>query len=128
MEIWKKIKCLNGEYEVSNLGNVRSTFNVVIRSNGIKHTRISKVLKPATNKDGYRRVGVSINKKLKTFNVHRLVALEFIENTLNKAEVNHINGIKDDNRVENLEWVTRQENIKHCVDNKLQTAFKGEEV
>lgn len=128
MEMWKKIRCLNGEYEVSNIGNIRSTFNIVIRSNGWRHTRVSKVLKPATTKDGYRRVGVCVNKKLKTFNVHRLVALEFIENPLNKAEVNHINGIKDDNRVDNLEWVTRQENLKHCIDNKLQTAFKGEEI
>lgn len=128
MEIWKKIKLLNNQYEVSNYGNVRSVTNVITRSNGRKHTVVSKVLKPATNKNGYLRVGVCVNKKLKTYSIHRLVALEFIENPLNKEEVNHINGNKKDNRCENLEWVTRKENIEHCLLNKLQTPFKGEEV
>lgn len=62
------------------------------------------------------------------YKIHRLVALAFIPNNENKKEVNHIDGNKLNNHVENLEWCTRQENIEHCILNKLQKPFKGEEI
>jgi hypothetical protein len=68
-----------------------------------------EVLKPSSDKDGYTRV--SLNKKY--VKIHRLVALAFLPNPLNKPTINHINGDKADNRVENLEWHTRQEQARH---------------
>lgn len=107
-EIWKDVVGYEGLYQVSNLGNVRSlNFN---------HKGICKALKPHINESGYARVVLWKNKKPKTLRVHRLVAQAFISNPENKKTVNHENGIKCDNRVENLSWATISENTKHMYD------------
>jgi len=75
-------------------------------------------LKPAKDKKGYLRVHLStksIDGKDRTPRVHRLIAKTFIPNINNLPEINHINGIKDDNRIENLEWVTTTQNIRHAI-------------
>ena len=110
MEIWKPIKynvIFDHLYEVSNKGNVRHpdgdrSLNTHIRN-------------------GYAAVSFYNSKanKKRTVNVHRLVAGAFIENPEGKAYVNHKNGIKTDNNVENLEWVTASENTRHALENKL---------
>ena len=75
-----------------------------------------------TNSDGYKQVGLWENKKGKKFKVHRLVAQHFIDNPDNKECIDHINRIRDDNRVENLRWVTKHENNKNREQHQNNTS------
>lgn len=79
-----------------------------------------KIMKKASDKQGYQIISLSKNKKRKTYRVHRLIAKTFIENPQNKKEVNHIDGNKSNNCISNLEWCTRSENQIHAYKNKLQ--------
>lgn len=102
-ETWKPIPEYNGVYEVSNLGKVRKR---------CKNGKII-ILKPRLNYKGYGRVALINHYKRKEFCVHRLVAKCFIENKYHKPQVNHIDGNKTNNNVNNLEWVTAKENCIH---------------
>lgn len=124
MEIWKDIEQFNNEYQISNLGKIRSKDGVIIRSNGRTHTRKSKVLKPALDQ-GYLKGAVCINKKITGYKIHKLVADAFVKGKKEGLEVNHINGIKHDNRSENLEWCTRSENIIHAIKTGLLPVTRG---
>jgi len=108
IEIWKTIDGYEN-YQVGDLGNVKSL--------NYNNTGREGVLKPAKNHKGYFRVGIMLDNKLGTRSIHRLVALAFIPNPENKPQVNHINCIKTDNRVENLEWCTSKENTIHAIEN-----------
>ncbi len=81
--------------------------------------KLGRFLPQHFNKAGYRQTHVLINGKYKTVRVHRLIALAFIPNPLNLPCVNHLNGEKDDNRPENLEWATHEQNCKHARDTGL---------
>ncbi len=105
MERWKPVPGYEGFYEVSDRGDVRSLKRA---------TTSGKVLKLSKTKHGYLKVTLSKNGEHKTAAVHRLVALAFLENPDNKQEVNHKNGIRTDNSLENLEWVTNSENQLHA--------------
>lgn len=122
---WIKIpEC--GFYMVSSCGKVKSASRVIIRSNGRHHTTRERILKPAMDSNGYNRVAFNVVSKLTTFKVHRLVASAFCLKQAGKNEVNHINGIKTDNRCENLEWVNRSENMLHAFSNNLCRPVVGE--
>lgn len=127
-EIWKDVVGYEGLYQVSNLGRVRS-LTKWIQSKGLKssHLKSGVILTPQKTNLGYLRVGLYLNKKYKPHLIHRLMAIVFITNHLNKPQVNHINGIKSDNRLENLEWCTASENRIHSHVMGLQKPKCGEE-
>ena len=110
--MWKTIKGYEN-YEVSDTGIVRR-ISYSDTANASKY-ELPFYLKPHKDKDGYLRYSLSKNGKIRGIFAHRLVASAFIDNPLGKSQINHKNGIKDDNRVENLEWSTASENIQHRI-------------
>lgn len=124
MEIWKDIQGYKGLYQVSNLGLIKSLKKTVSHWRGGTSVLKEKTIKPYKLKTGYLIVQLYKNGNDKRFLVHRIVAKEFIPNPKNKEQVNHLNGVKTDNRLENLEWCSRSENIKHADENNLRV-LKG---
>ena len=114
-EIWKDIVGYEGLYQVSNLGRVKSLGNTKARK--------EKILLGVSISDNYLQIGLNKNGERKRYVIHRLVAEAFIPNPLNKPQVNHINGNKKDNRVENLEWWTQCENIRHSNKKHLRGRY-----
>ena len=113
-EIWKPIPGYEGLYEVSNLGRVKSLGKNLynINENTYSFHAYSHIMKPSTNK-GYLQVNLSKNGVLKCIKVHRLVAMAYIPNPNNYPQVNHKNEIRNDNRVENLEWCNNKYNSNY---------------
>lgn len=116
-EIWADIDGYQGMYKISNLGNVLSLERRGKDGRKVKERLLAK----SRDKDGYLAVTLYHNEKpLKSAKIHRLVAQAFIPNPENKAQVNHINGIKEDNTISNLEWNTAKENTTHAIDSQLR--------
>ena len=118
-EIWKDIVGYEGLYQVSNQGNVRSLTREHIQFNHNVNCKVKykgKMLKPNTQKGtGYLTYTLyNKNKKGKVILVHRLVAINFLDNKDNCRVVNHIDGDKTNNCVENLEWCTQSHNVKEA--------------
>lgn len=108
---WKLIEGFGGTYSVSNYGDV-------------KNNRTGKLMKPRKNEKGYLHIGLTTNGKQKNMRVHRLVAQAFIPNPENKPQVNHIDFDKENNCVNNLEWVTNKENTQYSICNRI---FPGQQ-
>jgi hypothetical protein len=124
-QVWKYIDGFEDLYMVSNFGSVKSLEKMWATHNKAIRTKPETIMKQSKDSNGYFQVCLSKGGKAKNYLVHRLVAKAFIENPHNKGDVNHINCNKTDNRVENLEWATRSENIKHALDNNLVDSAKG---
>ncbi|MEC0106769.1 NUMOD4 domain-containing protein [Paenibacillus taichungensis] len=106
-EEWRDVVGYEGLYVVSNYG--------VVKSLGNHRGRKEKIMKTHVCRNGYEKLDLcKKGQPTKKVYVHRLVASAFIQNPLNKEQVNHINCKKLDNKLENLEWVTRRENIAHA--------------
>ena len=112
MEIWKDIDGFAGFYQVSNKGNVKSLEREITYEDGRVYNYPSKNIKQTLDGRGYPTVGFNVGGNKSSHRVHRLVAENFIPRTfsLSPLEVNHIDGNKKNNNVENLEWVTSSEN------------------
>lgn len=119
-EIWKPVIGYEGHYEISNYGIVKSISRIIVDKNGRISKKNELILKPGINRDGYLQVGLSINNKLFSHYVHRLVAEAFIENPFNKTTVNHKDGNKLNNHISNLEWATKSEQAIHSLDMGLR--------
>lgn len=114
-ENWKWIEGYEGHYRVSDHGRVYS-------EKSKKFMGVNRI-----TKDGYNYIALSKNNKSKEFRMHRLVATHFIPNPDNKETVNHIDGNKLNNHVDNLEWSTRHENMQHAYNLGLKEMHKGHE-
>lgn len=120
-EEWRAVKNYEGLYEVSNTGKIK-TLNY-------NRTGKERLLKQQSNYKGYKIIMLRKDNKVKKFKVHRLVAEAFIPNPENKPCVDHINTIRDDNRVENLRWVTHKENQNNeLTKEKMSESHKGEKL
>ena len=109
---WRDILGYENTYQISDNGEVRNI-------------KTKRILKKYLNKYGYYQVTLCKNNKARLFRVHRLVAMTFIPNKENKEQVNHIDGNKLNNKVDNLEWCSSSENIKHAFKNGLKYSLRG---
>ena len=118
IEIWKDVPGWEGYYQASTLGRIRGVDRRIWNGKGY-FTKKGVILKHCYDKRGYPRVCFRRGDKPKVFTVHRLIALTFIPNPENKRTVNHKDGIKTNNFLDNLEWNTYSENTRHAVKNGL---------
>lgn len=118
-EYWLDVVGFEGIYEVSTLGRVRSSERIHYGTRGRVTHHPPKILKAQKHKTNSWRIRFSVNKVKSSWSVHRLVALAFIPNPENKPEVNHKDGNRLNNHLNNLEWCTKEENMAHAVGTGL---------
>lgn len=117
LEVWREIKGYEGLYSVSSFGNVKSISRIIYRTSkhGVKTSQAvpEKIKKGSIDKNGYIKVGLWKNNKQLTVSVHRLVAKAFLKNPLKLPQINHIDEVKSNNNINNLEWCTSFHNVNH---------------
>lgn len=118
-EIWKDIEGYKDYYQISNLGRVKALKRRIIKSNNYRNTK-ERILKINKSSNGYLTISLSMFCNGKTFRIHRLISVAFIDNPENKPCINHIDGNKFNNTIENLEWCTYSENAIHAYKNGLR--------
>ena len=118
-EYWVPIPNYEGYYEISTIGNIRSIKRSILTKSGYLKPEKERIITQRISNKGYSTVTLSKNGQSKSQHVHRLLAQAFIPNPENKATVNHLNGDKLDNRIENLEWATYSENAIHAYKSGL---------
>lgn len=126
IENWKPVIGFENLYEVSDFGRVRSVDRIIISCNGVKRHFYGKILTPKLNKYGYPTLGLWNCGKRTDCVIHRLVAKAFIENPNDYEQVNHLDGDKTNNHVDNLEWCDGFRNIQHAYELGLIPLQKGE--
>lgn len=126
MEVWKDVTGFEGLYEVSSYGNLRSVDRDILCNGGYYKHFNGKTIKTKLNKYGYPSAGLWYKGKRTDVVIHRLVAEAFIDNQNNYEQINHIDGNKTNNHVENLEWCDNNYNMKHAKENGLLAHQKGE--
>lgn len=127
-EVWKDVTICNAlpYYQVSNLGRVKIKARSYVDSMG-RNMRINeRILRQTTNRQGYKLNSIYSKERQYNMWTHRIVATEFIPNHQNKPFINHKDGIKNNNHVDNLEWCTAKENIRHSIAMGLQLPMIGE--
>lgn len=125
-EIWKDIKGYEGKYMVSSFGRIKSLQRIVLRSNSIGCLPLKeRMIKIIPDPNNYLRAAFCRNGETKTIRIHRLVAESFLPNPFNKPQVNHKDGNRQNNNVENLEWCTQSENMIHANSTGLKKVASG---
>ena len=126
-EEWKDVPSFIGILQASNMGRIKRLSRYRNFKGNSKVLMPEKILSNSISNYGYYKISISINNKVHHLSAHRLIAEAFIPNPNSKHQVNHINGIKTDNRVENLEWVSLTENMRHAkINGLLAVQPKGE--
>lgn len=127
-EEWKDVLGYEGLYIVSSFGRIKSLQRVVDHRRCGKKTVKEKIKRLSRQSKGYLNIGLSKNGIEYGFGVHVLVGIAFIPNPDGKATINHMYGVKDDNRVSHLEWATSKEQDEHARRTGLKVSIKGEAV
>ena len=128
MNNMKDIVGYEGLYKIDTNGDIYSYDKIVKFYGGRNALRKGKKLKTRFDRYGYKRIQLRKDGISRTHSIHRLIAETYLKNIENKPQINHINGIKDDNRLENLEWCTNQENIIHAVEHGLIIPPKNKKI
>lgn len=121
-EIWVDIKGFEGLYQISSYGRIKS-YDRYIRNGFNTYIKKGKIRKNQFSNNGYYIIIFNINTKMYQYLIHRLVASNFIPNENNYSQVNHKDGNKLNNNVENLEWITPSNNIIHSINNNLTSQW-----
>lgn len=123
-EQWKDIPDYENYYQVSSLGRIRSLDRVITRKNKVAQTLKGQIKSNVINDNGYLTINLYKEGFAKCFKIHRLIALAFIKNPSGYSCVNHVDGIKTNNSISNLEWCSHAQNNKHAYDSGLRSAPK----